>query len=73
MLSAKVKNKNCQNIKRLSLSFLFFEGQNAYIDPFIFILCYTFAETLFKKKLNILIINYKNILNFNIFLSLAGV
>ena len=61
----KLKNKNCQNIKRLPTLFIF-RSSNAplYLCLFIF-LCYNCDETIFNIILCTLVTKYKDILNFN--------
>ena len=49
----KLKNKNCQNIKRLPHSFLFPEGQMHQNQSVSYLfLCYCFVETIFVMKLS---------------------
>ena len=49
MLSSKIKEKNCQNIKRLPHSILYFEGQmHLYPCVYIYILYYNFDGTIFN-------------------------
>ena len=69
------KNKSYQNIKRLSHSFYNLKVKCISIFLFIYILCYSFVETIFNIDLWILVTKYTVILNFNfsftIFSSLA--
>ena len=62
----KLKNKSCENIKKTAPLFLFSEGQMHQIQSVFFhFLCYSFVETLFKKKLNTQVTKYIDTLTFN--------
>ena len=63
----KLKNRNCQNKKRLSRSFYFLEDNTSKpIRLYSFLIFYT-TETIFIIKLNTLVTKYTDTLTFNFF------
>ena len=63
MLSSKIKNKNCQNIKRLPLSF--YTLKIISILVLIIFLCYSCDEKIFNNILCTIVTKYTVTFNFN--------
>ena len=58
----KIKNKKNQNKKDCPHTFYFLKVKSILLISF---LCYSFVETIFRKKLNTLVTKYMDTLTFN--------